>query len=176
MRSRAASRRAAAGLAITALAGGVTGCGGSDGDGADASPAREDTAYAARWNAACQGFTDAQTTLQSKVAAARQATSTASAAEQKKTNVATMSSFFSTSVAALQGVRGIEAPERFRAFQTKVDSALPETISIVRRLEKPLARGDQEAIASLLGRLQPTAVFPAIPAELKRAATACSLY
>jgi hypothetical protein len=176
MPSRAALRRPAAALVAVVLAIGGAGCGGSGGDGADGGGKDADAAYVARWNAACQGFTDAQTTLQSKVSAAREAARTSSAAEQKKTNIATMSSFFSASVAALQRVRGIEAPERFRGFQEKVDRALPGTTSIVRRLQGPLARGDQKAIAALVGRLQPTGVFPAIPAELKQAATACSVY
>jgi len=174
MVSRTSLHRPAAVLAAVALALGAAGCGGSDDDGGDAGGG--DSAYASTWNEVCTSLTTAQTTLQTDGTAAQKALKSPSPEELAKASAKPVSAFADSMTTALDRVKDLDAPDEFKDFQATVAKSAPATITVLRSLEKPLAEGDVQAIQASIQKIDPENVFPALPAELKKQATACGVF
>lgn len=172
MLSRSTLHRPVAVLAAAALAAGAAGCGGSD-DGAGGSGG---DAYASTWNEVCTSLTSAQSQLQKDGAEVQKAVTNPSEAALAKAFAKPVTAFADSMTAALERVKDLEAPNEFSDFQARVAKSAPSTISVLEGVKGPLADGDVQAAQEELGRIDPKNVFPAIPAELKKQATACNVF
>ncbi len=173
MVARPSLHRSAAVLATAALALGAVGCGGSDGGD---SAAGGDKAYASTWNEVCTSLSTAQTKLQSDGAQVQKSLKSPSPQELAKAFAKPVTAFADAMTAALDRVKDLDAPDEFKDFQGKVAKSAPSTISVLRNLKGPLAKGDVQAAQSVVGKIDQQDVFPAIPASLKKQATACSVF
>ncbi|CAB4925338.1 unannotated protein [freshwater metagenome] len=173
MVSRTTLHRPAAVLAAAALALGAAGCGGGSDDGGGSGG---DDAYASTWNEVCTSLSNAQTKLQTDGAALQKTLTSPSQAELAKAFATPVSAFADSMAAALDRVKGLEAPSDLQAFQTKVSDSAPATIKVLRDLRTPLSKGDVAATQQVIGRIDPKNVFPAIPADLKKQAAACNVF
>lgn len=173
MRSRSPLHRTAAALAAAALAAGMAGCGGSDDDGGGGSGG---SSYVSTWNEVCTSLTTAQTTFQKDAVKAQGSVTSRSEAALAKAVAGPASAAAGSFKALLTKVEGLEAPDEFADFQAKVDKSAPVNAKVFGALEEPLATGDIEAFQRVVRRLDPSGVFPALPAELKKQAAACAPY
>jgi hypothetical protein len=164
--------RSAAVLAAAALALGAAGCGGSDGGDSGGG----DQAYASTWNEVCTSLSTAQTTLQSEGARVQKSLRSPTPEALAKAFAKPVTAFADSMTAALDRVKDLDAPDEFRTFQDQVAKSAPSTITVLRNLKEPLAKGDVQAAQSVVGRIDQKNVFPAIPASLKKQATACSVF
>ncbi|MDO9407508.1 hypothetical protein [Patulibacter sp.] len=173
MATRVSLHRPAAVLAAAALALGAAGCGGGsdDGGGSDGGGG-----YASTWNEVCTSLSNAQTKLQTDGAALQKSLKSPSQAELAKAFATPVSAFADSMAAALDRVKGLDAPEDLKSFQSKVSASAPGTIKVLRDLKGPLTKGDVKATQSVIGRIDANNVFPAIPAALKKQAAACNVF
>jgi hypothetical protein len=178
MLSRSALHRPAAVLAAVALAAGVAGCGGSDGgdDGAKSSGGGADAAYASSWNDVCTSLTTAQTTLQAASAKAQKQVDSGDVAALAKATAKPVGAYVESLTAALERVQDLDAPKAFASFQAGVKKSAPVTVKFFEDLKDPIASGDLNAITKAFKRFDGKSLFPAVPADLKKQASACSAF
>ncbi|MEV4422434.1 hypothetical protein AB0L40_21030 [Patulibacter sp. NPDC049589] len=177
MLSRSALHRPAAVMAAVALAAGVAGCGGSDGgDDAKSSGGSADTAYASSWNDVCTSLTTAQTTLQADSAKAQKQVDSGDVAALAKATAKPVGAYVESLVAGLERVQDLDAPKAFASFQAGVKKSAPVTVKFFQELKDPIASGDLDAITKAFKRFNGKSLFPAVPADLKKQASACGSF
>lgn len=172
MLSRSSLHRPAAVLAAAALALGAAGCGGSDDDGGGSGG----DAYASTWNEVCTSLSSAQAQLQKDGAEVQKTVKKPTEAALAKAFAKPVTTFADSMTAALERVKDLDAPDEFSDFQEQVAKSAPSTISTLQKVKGPLADGDVKATQEVIGRIDQKNVFPAIPAELKKQATACNVF
>jgi hypothetical protein len=169
MLSRSALHRPAAVLAATALAVGVAGCGGSDGD------SKGGGSYASTWNEVCTSLTSAQASIQAKGAEAQKKAK----GDQKilvKELAKPASQVLGTFIDALEKVKDLDAPDEFKDFQKQVSATAPSTIKAFKKVRRPVDRGDAAAFTEAVQSVGGKRPFPAFPAALKKQAAACNSF
>jgi hypothetical protein len=173
MRSPSSLHRPVAVLATAVLAAGLAGCGGSDDGGGGGSG---DSSYASTWNEVCTSLSSAQTTLQKDGVAVQKSVTSPNEATLAKAFAKPVSKFADTMAGALERVKDLDAPDDFKDFQSQVAKSAPSTITVLKDVQAPLAKGDVDAVQSIFKRIDANNLFPAIPAELKKQASACSVF